>query len=468
MTSENSSFEILIKRILNNISNKTSDHISVRNKKKVSNFKKSVSAKKSSIYLRDEKYDDIINDRESITDNIKKKILDKKSSIKCDSISKNKNEKEKIIKPLTQCASIRHRDQPQYQCLFMATENSKYCALHNIEFKPIDYCQIPEEIPKQFLDIDPHKKSINKIIKKITITNNKLVKKKGKNKKEKKSKILLDEKKSTVDNVHRDNEEDLEVKLLILINDYDNSGKLARLIGPVFHDMTISEDQQDPVTYDDIWIIDNGVKKPANINKYYLFSYIDTNYKIRCLTIFTIYNMMQIKNYNHPITLEPIPKKDIRRAKRLIKFYSSKLGMFQEVVSTIEYRLKNRLTKLFKQFHIHSIYFEESWLLSINNPKQLETICIETDRLISNNMKNINPELNNFSYFNSKNVKSIKKDPNNEYITNLQMFIIEGWEKLITATNNAQNQIPIWIIASGLSFVVPDIKLKFPSLEIML
>ena len=69
----------------------------------------------------------------------------------------------------------------------------------------------------------------------------------------------------------------------------------------------------------------------------------------------------------------------------------------------------------------------------------------------------------------SKASKAVNNENDeDDSIISLQEYIVTEWEKLIQAADTPQNQIPIWILASGLSFVVPEVKQKFPDLEVML
>jgi len=158
-----------------------------------------------------------------------------------------------------------------------------------------------------------------------------------------------------------------------------------------------------------------------------------------------------------------------------------KIDLFKQVdESTIspEFKLKNRLTRLFQKFHFHSIYFEESWLLSITDPTDLYKIITETEKLIANNIPSINGNLHSLNLFQNRpqkkhprRVKKIGRAPvmiDDDDPIILKEYIIGEWEKLIGAADNPQNQIPIWILGSGISFVVPEIKQKYPDLEIML
>lgn len=411
----------------------------------------------------------------------------------------NKNNKKTFCKKpksnITTCNSVRSKQEIHLRCLLKAKNNEKYCALHLSQDTIIDYVLNTTDttdtaittvsVPKP-LDLNncPTVHRVNEIGQSVTVQNpifgkvvlklNPLSETKVESssidlttdKTDKTGVTLLEQKTSTVKNIHEENEDDLQVKLLMLVNENEYNKKISKLIGPVFKDVTLSEDNQDPVTYDTIWTMENSHKIPATVNKYYLFSYVDEFSKIRCLTIFTIYGMLQEDNFVHPITMKNIPEKDVRRAKKLITFYKEKIGLFKELDESLtspEYALKNKISKLFKKFHTHSIYFEDEWILNIKDKASLYKVITETDKLISANASSINPTASLPSLFKwkSTNQSSTKS------ILELQTYIVNEWIKLIQFANNNQNQIPIWILASGLAHVVPEIKQKFPDLEFM-
>ncbi|MEM3062488.1 MAG: hypothetical protein QW303_02935, partial [Nitrososphaerota archaeon] len=193
--------------------------------------------------------------------------------------------------------------------------------------------------------------------------------------------------------------------------------------------------------------------------------------KVRCLTVFTVYHMISHNNYVHPVTKEPIPEKDIQRAKELVNLYRTKLGLFKEQNDgsySLEYRLRNRLNKLFNRFHVYNIYLEDSWLLSISDADKLFDIIEETRLLISNNIDAINPNLIRNSFFQKKRIRYNKNSSTYEVnLLKLKEYIVIEWEGLVDAANSPQNQIPIWIIVSGLSIIVPEVRQKYPNVEVM-
>ncbi|XWV26519.1 hypothetical protein QJ857_gp0548 [Tupanvirus soda lake] len=419
---------------------------------------------------------------------VKKTIL-VKSATKNEIISEKKSTPTKKVKTESTeasvrntCASIRSHDEPQFRCLMKTKNGEKYCPMHLAQKNIVDFNFVDDDILEFDQRIlEPIKIITNDVIRKISLDNmNKIKKVDSKNDTIKNTNTTMHEQKvSTIENSMKENEDELEIKLLILANDEEYSEVISKLIGPVFDDITVSEDEQDPVTFDEIWTIKDGVKIPASVNKYYLFSYKDSKDKIRCLTIFTMYSMINENNLVHPVTMEEIPNKDVKRAKKLIDLYQTKLGLFKEDDSNLspEFKLRNRLTKLFKQFHIHSIYLEENWFLNLDDKSKLYKIIKETEKLVSNNIKTINPTLHGFKVFQKrepskkygKPSKTLQpKIDDDDSIFKLQEYIVGEWEKLIQAADTPQNQVPIWILALGLSFVVPEVKQKYPDLEIIL
>lgn len=379
----------------------------------------------------------------------------------------------------TPCASIRSSSEPHLKCLMNTKNNQKYCPMHLIQANIIDFDLNLNEVfgndEKKIVRSDDE--VYNPIIRKIqliessgpSVKKNEQSKTRAPKPASKKKLPIYEQKVSTIENSCKENEDDLEIKLLILMNDDEYNDVISDLIGPVFNNVTVSEDDQDPVTLDKFWIIQNNIKIPTSINKYLLFSYVDIKNKIRCFTIFTMHNMIQNDNFIHPVTLDPINEIDIARAKKLIDMYQTKIGLFKknDLNCSPEFKLKNKLTSLFKQFHIHNIYLEENWLLLLDDKNKLLKIIRETKNLIDNNLELICPGLGNPNLFQKKDVMW-KKTNKNKIIFELKEYITGEWERLIQIANDPQNQIPIWILVSGLSFATPEIKQKYPAIDVML
>lgn len=384
----------------------------------------------------------------------------------------------------TRCISIASRNEPNRQCQLLAVNGNTYCALHLSQAKKVDFdktiherdefniVNTPVEPKKPKLDLctlvydeetGTKKYVYNEIINRVQRTNATV------KKVDESAKKPMPKHSSTMSQkIHQDAEDNLKIKLLVLVNDTEYSEIIPALIGPVFHDVTISDDDQDAITFDTIWFTKSGTRVPGPLSKYYLFSYRDSSNKIRCFTVFSIYEMVQTSNFVHPLTGEEMQPADIERAKKLVDIYNQNIGLFSagsEVSQSFEDRLTNRITQLFKQFHVHSIFLEEKWLTDIASQKHLDKVIQETGNLVSNARDLIGP---NCPAFFKKKPNFAKNESELTIINCTKVYIVDEWEKMISFAANPQNQIPIWIIASGLSFIIPAVKQKFPSLEIML
>lgn len=370
---------------------------------------------------------------------------------------------EPLNKNTTICTAPRKPNEPHLRCLMKTKNNEKYCRMHMIQQNIIDYIPISEQEDQEKTVIEEN----NTIIKKMCLNNqkgsttvvaiNRPI-------------IFSEQKINTIENLHQENEDELEIKLLILINDDQICNEIRNLIGPVFDDVTISEDDQDSVTLDIIWTSGlNGKRIPAKINKFYLFSYLDTKGKVRCLTIFTIYDMIQNNNLIHPIIMEPIPENDINRAKKLINIYSQKIDLFNKRNSenlSSEFELKNRITRLFKKFEINSIYFETSWVTSLTSIRSLKKISSETDKMFKDSIMYINKEMSR-SLTHPKYLKILNLKPASNSVIDYQNWLAEKWEKIMEISEDPKNQTPIWIIAKVLSMFVPEVVQKYQYLDLM-
>lgn len=260
----------------------------------------------------------------------------------------------------------------------------------------------------------------------------------------------------SIEYLRRESERDSDVKLLILIN--ANMSEIEELVGPVFRDITLSDDSEDALTSDPFWTIENNVKVPTGLNSYYLFSYYDSANSVRCFTTFTIKYMLDNSITSHPVTGEEIPEADLNRARKLIELYSSKIGSLNpQAITSPEFTLKTRIEQLFKSFEKFSIYLEASWIMDLDDMTKLRRIATDTTRLVSNNVRSINPNLPSLKLFSTK-------FPNNPLAA--KELILEEWLVLMSKIDRPENQFPIWILICGLKGVIPEIQEKYPDLQI--
>lgn len=374
---------------------------------------------------------------------------------------------------LNLCQAAKFPTNPYDRCVLTKNPGHKYCLLHMTYDNIIDFIAAPDYI-NQYINQDVSRENTSKTynpiihthiikpnseesVEKKTLMKKKAVGKNTAKRPMKKGNTTIDTKKesSIV-------EDDTSIKLLILTNNDSYVELVKGLVGPVWDDLTLSEDSADPVTLDTFWTMENGIKVRSKINKYHLFSYIDSKNKIRCVTIFTLYDLVVNDKLAHPVTKEKFSVETASRARELIDFYKEKVGILEKNrVVSIECKIKNKLTRLFSRFHQHNVFFEVSWLTNIKKEADLIKIIKGTNQMIKNNLTIINPEISisDFKLFNR-----VHKGKNT--IAVIQEYIVDNWIELVDLAPS-ENQVPMWIIAHGLSLIFPAIKDKYPEISLM-
>ena len=342
-------------------------------------------------------------------------------------------------------------------------EGQKYCLLHQKKMNVIDYVDV---IDYNNIEKSPNNEKISyhNIFHSFDLADKKIIPDKKIIAEKKTTKKIIKE--ESVNNViveAQNDNDSLDIKLLILSNDHEYVDKLPKLIGPSFDDITKSDEQYDPVTYDEFWIEnENGIRIPGSLSKYYTFSYFDQNNKLITFSIYTLNSIIESGTENgkfiHPVTKVEIPSDAIIRAKELVDLYKNKLGLLidDESLYTPEFKLKKKMNNLFMKFHVHSIYMEGKWLIDIYDINSLQKIIKNTRDIVSNNK----------DLFGGKS-SDIFESCNKTNILEVKEYIVSQWDKIIT-TSDPSSQMPAWIIISGMMNVVPDIKIKFPDVQLMM
>jgi hypothetical protein len=240
---------------------------------------------------------------------------------------------------------------------------------------------------------------------------------------------------------------------------------VRELVGPVFDDITVSEDDQDPVAMNCVyWIADaTGKRTPcAGVNKFFLFSYVDSKNKVRCLSINTIYDMINNSMTTHPMTQEEISQSDISRARQMIAALT-KINYFETDKELGPQKINSMTLELFHRFEIQGIVMETPWFtgLDIHYVAKLNK---DLQVLVKQNLQAIDPsrKANLFNPF--------EYDPNNpksEDLARLQALLLIDMNDLLDLSKNKNNKIPYYIILGALSNIHPVVKERFPELQWM-
>jgi hypothetical protein len=181
-----------------------------------------------------------------------------------------------------QCAAIYSPHNPDRQCTLLTINGDRYCILHQNIKKVIDF-----QIKKNVFQSLP---------------------------------MQVDK-------------SEMKIKLLILLNNSEYLDEIPELVGPVFNDILLSENNRDPIMEDIFWEFDGQIKIPSKtIIKYFLFSYVE-QCNLKCLSIFTVYEYLKRdKRYTPEHTSNiNIQGNDLKRARKLIDIYQSEIALFDLV-----------------------------------------------------------------------------------------------------------------------------------------
>jgi hypothetical protein len=255
----------------------------------------------------------------------------------------------------------------------------------------------------------------------------------------------------------------INMKYLILSNDEELLALLKEYVGPIYDDVTLSTNETDPLTFDPIWEIDDNGSKIPCIPNWQLFSYECLNHKVlKCVTIDTLYDVFFLHKSNSSDLGIFMSPNDETRALNLIEWYDYMLNFFSTRDAEIspELALHNRLVALFAKFKDNTTCFEESWLENITSVSNLKTVITNTHDILRQNYNLITESPEGAKLFNTKFSLS-------STILDYKTYIVDEWEKMVKLAS-VDNQYPRWIIALGLSRVVPEILVKYPNIKYML
>jgi hypothetical protein len=254
----------------------------------------------------------------------------------------------------------------------------------------------------------------------------------------------------------------MNIKITIIINNYEDQNKLKALIGPIFNDITLSEDEMDPISLTPFWTLsENGTRIPTNINKYFLFSYFDSQNKIRCFYIYTIHDLIKQNMLYHPVTQEPFDKKTLDRASELINIYFNELGinMSHDINKTLKEKLIAKTTEVFQKINKEGIIIDEAWFINLSK-QDVSKFHKELKTLVEQNIPN--KKLHVF--------KTINEKEGNKKIgpMNLKMKIIKNIDQFLELSkeNNMFN-ICALILITALTIVSPGAKEKYPDIQLV-
>ena len=277
-------------------------------------------------------------------------------------------------------------------------------------------------------------------------TNAILSRKLSKKKKKNSNKVIFEEKKEEEHNID-------QTTLLESISEY---------LGPAKGNHLLSVDNKDPITQEDIWIRTDGKKEEAiDIPSYKLFSYTDTEDKIRCFNIETIISMINNNCLVHPITGLTINDDTIERAKKMHQTLKEK-NVIQEKKDerTDEEKINNYAFDVFQKFSIISIFVDHQWFLKLKSDK-LDKLNYELGDFYDKNVDDENKIL-----MVPPDGKAFDKSKSNFSDLDLlekRQYLLENIDKVISSSeDSSMKTLGSYLMLGGLGVVCKEIRDNYP------
>ena len=232
-----------------------------------------------------------------------------------------------------------------------------------------------------------------------------------------------------------------DIKMMIFKNSIKKIDQYYDLIGPVYNDLTVSEDNSDPISMETFWKIIDGKKVVLHTETFDLFSYKDKDGMVRCLTIQTLCDMKD--NLIHPLTGEEFPDEAKERAKKLIKIYTD-VVLIDNIDIPEKSLLESKIVELFQELNIIGISLDSQIFVQLSDI-QLANFVENFKKLTKNNISN------EFIFKNSFD----------------KMIILDDLKEFITIHKKTHlHQIACWLIVSALHVVSQEVRAKYPDIKI--
>jgi len=234
--------------------------------------------------------------------------------------------------------------------------------------------------------------------------------------------------------------------------------------GPAQGDHLKSFDNKDPISQEDIWenSLETNEKIVANdIPSFKLFSYSDTEDKIRCFNIESFMNLVENYCSTHPITGLPINQETINNAKKMFEILKeNKIIQEVEDLRTEEQKLSDYTFSVFQKFSLISIFIEHQWFLKMTE-EEIEKLYYESSDFYHQNVDAANKKLmvppdgkafstkvNDFKSFNFAKKK---------------IYLLENIDMVISSSEDeGMRTLGKYLMIGGLGVVCKEVREKYP------
>jgi hypothetical protein len=181
--------------------------------------------------------------------------------------------------------------------------------------------------------------------------------------------------------------------------------------------------------------------------------------KIRCFTIYTMYDMLAAGIYKHPCSQESFPDEALERANKIFKLYSSKFGIFAEDLGDLtEFKVRSHAINLFNKFRPHA-HIDPDHFMKLKSRYLVNKLISQFNTLIAQNLVIVNPKL---KVSDIKIFKwSMKSDSEN--MLEAQNHLLNDMETLLTLSEipPPNNPLLIWLIVGAMGKVIKEIAEKY-------
>jgi len=233
--------------------------------------------------------------------------------------------------------------------------------------------------------------------------------------------------------------------------------------GPAKGDHLKSFDNKDPISQEDIWLVseENVKTKSDEIPSHLLFSYLDSEKKIRCFNIESIITLIDSNNLKHPITGLEIDAKTVEKAKKMFLILKEN-NLIEEIQDTRseEKKLSDYAFSVCQKFSLISIFVEHQWFLNLNE-EDIDKLYYESSDFF---LQNVSPENKKIMVPPSGNAftKTVKEFKQMNFIDK-RKFILECINKVISSSEDeGMRNLGCYLMIGGLGVVCKEIRDKYP------
>ena len=254
---------------------------------------------------------------------------------------------------------------------------------------------------------------------------------------------------------------------MIKRNSSENSSwkeEISKFQGPAKGNHLESFDNKDPISQEDIWVIDDEskIKKASyEIPSFQLFSYLDSEEKIRCFNIESFMTLIDNNCTKHPITGLEIDTSVNENAKKMYQILKEN-NIIQDVSDTRseEKKISDYAFSVFQKFSLISIFVDHEWFLKLSE-KELDKLYYESSDFYNQNVDSNNKKI---MVPPDGNAFPLTCNEFNQLILNKKkMELLENIDKVISSSEDeGMKTLGKYLMLGGLGVVCKEIREKYP------